>query len=397
MEQLRIEGDHQRLEDAPELGVVGAHRHHRKGGAVGGGVHRRIAVHRHPQRARPLDQLVEGRGDHRERGLGSQLEHLAGDREIGGAARLPPVLDRSVLELGHQLFEHAELVVDPWIDHSPLRLYGADDLAARVEAEGATILVCEADEVKGPVFDLPLVAVGSTRGDPTNVDIEGATAAGIPVLHAPGRNADGVAELTVGLMLAVLRAIPETDRRMRAGEWRQHTGRLLGERTVGIVGFGGIGRTVAQLLRGFGCRILAHDAAGIPDAEAAELGVEVGSLAEVLSESDVVTVHVPLVPGTRNLIGGNELSAMPTDSILVNTARGGIVDEDALLEALQDGHLAGAALDVFGQEPYDGPLLGLDQVVVTAHIGSAAREARDRMELEAVERLLSALRRRGVL
>ena len=230
-----------------------------------------------------------------------------------------------------------------------------------------------------------------------SVDLEAVHQRGIDLFVTADAVRAPVAELTVGLMLAVLRAIPETDRRMRAGEWRQHTGRLLGERTVGIVGFGGIGRTVAQLLRGFGCRILAHDAAGIPDAEAAELGVEVGSLAEVLSESDVVTVHVPLVPGTRNLIGGNELSAMPTDSILVNTARGGIVDEDALLEALQDGHLAGAALDVFGQEPYDGPLLGLDQVVVTAHIGSAAREARDRMELEAVERLLSALRRRGVL
>ena len=230
-----------------------------------------------------------------------------------------------------------------------------------------------------------------------SVDLEAVHQRGIDLFVTADAVRAPVAELTVGLMLAVLRAIPETDRRMRAGEWRQHTGRLLGERTVGIVGFGGIGRTVAQLLRGFGCRILAHDAAGIPDAEAAELGVEVGSLAEVLSESDVVTVHVPLVPGTRNLIGGNELSAMPTDSILVNTARGGIVDEDALLEALQDGHLAGAALDGFGQEPYDGPLLGLDQVVVTAHIGSAAREARDRMELEAVERLLSALRRRGVL
>ena len=111
----------------------------------------------------------------------------------------------------------ADLVLDPWIDHDPLRLYGAAYLAARVEAEGATILVCEADEVKGPVFDLPLVAIGSARGDPTNVDLVGATAAGIPVLHAPGRNADGVAELTIALLLAVTRHLLAADHDVRTG------------------------------------------------------------------------------------------------------------------------------------------------------------------------------------
>ena len=112
----------------------------------------------------------------------------------------------------------ADLVVDPWLDHRPLRLYGAEQLAERIDAEGATIVVCEGDVVAGPVLERPLVAIGSARGDPTNVDVAAATAAGIPVLHAPGRNADAVAELTVGLLLAVTRHIVPADRDVREGE-----------------------------------------------------------------------------------------------------------------------------------------------------------------------------------
>ena len=112
----------------------------------------------------------------------------------------------------------AEVVLDPWIDHRPLRLYDEAALAARIEQEGATVVVCEADRCAGPVFDLPLLAVGSTRGDPTNVDLAGATARGIPVLHAPGRNADGVAEMTVALLFAVTRHVLAADTEVRAGE-----------------------------------------------------------------------------------------------------------------------------------------------------------------------------------
>src|SRR4029079_4664309 len=142
----------------------------------------------------------------------------------------------------------ADVVLDPWIDHQPLRLYNADDLAARVEAEGADLLIVESDSVKGPVFDLPLVAIGSCRGDPTNVDIPGATERGIPVLRAPGRNADGVAELTIGLMLAVNRGIVRADRDVRQGEvWRDGTipyqrfrAWQMAGRTAGLIGLGAV-------------------------------------------------------------------------------------------------------------------------------------------------------------
>lgn len=230
-----------------------------------------------------------------------------------------------------------------------------------------------------------------------SVDLEAVHERGIDLFVTADAVRAPVAELTVGLMLSVLRGVPLSDRRMRSGEWHQHSGRLLGERTVGIIGFGGIGRAVAQLLRGFGCRTMACDAAGIPDVQAAELGAEVVALPELLIAADVVTLHVPLSDDTRHLIGSAEIASMPSGSVLINTARGGIVDEEALAAALTSGHLAGAALDVFELEPYRGPLLDLDSVVLTAHIGSAAREARDRMEFEAVERLVTALRRRGVL
>ncbi len=206
-----------------------------------------------------------------------------------------------------------------------------------------------------------------------------------------------VAELTIGLILSVLRQIPAADRMIRAGDWRQVKGRLLSERTVAVVGFGGIGRSVAQLLAPFGCRVLACDVAGIDSGTAAEFGVEERSLADALTEADVVTVHVPLTDETRGIIGEAEFGTMPEGSIVVNTARGGVVDEAALCGALDSGHLAGAGLDVFDREPYSGPLTDFDNVVLTTHLGSATIEARDRMENEAVERILTVFRHRGLL
>src|SRR4051812_833215 len=150
----------------------------------------------------------------------------------------------------------SDLILDPWIDHRPLRLYNAEQLAERIEAEGANLLVVESDSVKGPVLELPLIAIGSCRGDPTNVDIPGATEKRIPVLRAPGRNADGVAELTVGLLLAVNRGIVRADRDVREGQvWRDGTipyqrfrAWQIAGRTVGIVGYGAVGRATAWRL-----------------------------------------------------------------------------------------------------------------------------------------------------
>ena len=160
-----------------------------------------------------------------------------------------------------------DVVLDPWIDHQPLRLYDAEALAARAVDEGASILICEADRCAGPVLDLPLIAIGSTRGDPTNVDLPAATAKGIPVLRAPGRNADGVAELAVGLLLAVTRHVVPADRDVRAGQvyrdgsipYQRFRGWQLEGRTAGLVGLGAVGRAIRWRLEGLGMRVIATD------------------------------------------------------------------------------------------------------------------------------------------
>ena len=271
-----------------------------------------------------------------------------------------------------KLAEHAELVVDPWIDHSPLRLYGADDLAARVEAEGATILVCEADEVKGPVFDLPLVAVGSTRGDPTNVDIEGATAAGIPVLHAPGRNADGVAELTVGLLFAVTRHLLAADTDVREGEiyrngnipYQRFRAWQLAGRTVGLVGLGAVGRAAKWRFEGLGMKVIAAD----PFADEAT-----HSLDDLLSEADVVSMHAAVTPDTAKMIDADAADRMKDGAVYLNTARAGLHDLDAITDGLRSGKLGGAGLDHFEGEflPTDHPIISMSNVVLAPHIGGA--------------------------
>src|SRR5829696_177410 len=186
------------------------------------------------------------------------------------------------------LRELGDVVVDPWIDHHPLRISTADQLAERVVEAGASVLICEVDQCAGPVFDLPLEAIGATRGDPTNVDVVGATAAGIPVLTAPGRNADAVAELTVGLLLAATRGLLAADRDVRAGQvyrdgsipyQRFRAWQLMG-RTAGLIGLGAVGRALRWRLEGLGLRVLAFD----PYADEAT-----SSLDELLAESDVVS------------------------------------------------------------------------------------------------------------
>ena len=271
-----------------------------------------------------------------------------------------------------QLRELGELIVDPWIDHQPLRLYNDEQLAARATELGATVLICEADSCKGAVLDLPLVAIGSTRGDPTNVDVEGATAKGIPVLRAPGRNADGVAELTVGLLLAVTRHLVAADRDVREGEvyrdgsipYQRFRGWQIAGRTAGLVGLGAVGRATRWRLEGLGMRVIATD----PFAEDAS-----HSLDELLAEADVVSMHAAVTPDTLGIMGKDQLAAMRAGSVYINSARAGLHDLDALTAALASGHLAGAGLDHFEGEhlPTDHPLVAMSNVVLTPHIGGA--------------------------
>ncbi len=265
-----------------------------------------------------------------------------------------------------------ELVIDPWIEHTPLRIYNAEQLAERIEAEGASLVICEADECRGPVLDLPLTGIGSTRGEPTNVDLDGATARGIPVLRAPGRNADAVAEMTVALLLAVNRHLLRADDDVREGRvfvdgtipYQRFRAWQLAGRTAGLVGLGAVGRATRWRLEGLGMDVIAHD----PYADDAT-----HTLPELLAEADVVSMHAAVSPETEGLIGKREFEAMRDGAIYVNTARARLHDLDALTAALESGKLAGAGLDHFEGEalPTDHPLAEMENVVLTPHIGGA--------------------------
>ena len=226
-----------------------------------------------------------------------------------------------------------------------------------------------------------------------NVDLAAAGRLGIKVFNTPDAPSHAVAELAVGLMLAVLRRIVEADRALRSGTWKSLMGGLLGDKTVGVAGHGRIGSRVAQIARGFGCRVLACDERDFTAAP----GIERVSWNDLLESSDVLTLHLPLDERTRGIVGAASLARMKKDAILINVSRGGLVQETALAAALESGHLGGAGLDTFETEPYDGPLKKSSKVVLTPHMGSATKECRVRMELEAALNLIEGLRASGAL
>ncbi|SPM38616.1 Phosphoglycerate dehydrogenase or related dehydrogenase, partial [Mycobacterium numidiamassiliense] len=292
-----------------------------------------------------------------------------------------------------KLRELADVVYDPWIDQSPLRIYSAEQLAERISAEAADVVVVESDAVRAPVFDLGLRAIASTRGDPNNVDIAGATEAGIPVLNTPGRNADAVAEMAVALLLAVTRHLVTADSDVRSGNmfrdgsipYQRFRGAEIAGRTAGLVGLGAVGRALRWRLTGLGLRVIAYD----PYHDEAE-----HSLDELLAEADVVSLHAPVTGDTAGMIGAKQFAAMRDGAVFLNTARAQLHDTDALVDALRSGKVAAAGLDHFVGEwlPTDHPLVGMPNVVLTPHIGGATwdTEARQaQMVADDLEALLS--------
>lgn len=267
----------------------------------------------------------------------------------------------------------ADVLLDPWIDHEPLRLLDGEKLAAYVDETGADILIVESDFVNGAVFDRPLRLIGSCRGDPNNVDIAAATAAGIPVLRAPGRNADAVAEMTVALLFSVNRWVVPADADVRAGEvyrdgkipYQRYRAWQLAGRTAGIVGLGAVGRATAWRLQGLGMRVLSYDPYN-PDATHTDLDA-------MLPECDVVSMHAAVSPETERMMDERRFALMRDGAIYVNSARAQLHSLSALTAALESGHLAGAALDHFKGESLatDHPIVGMRNVVLTPHIGGA--------------------------
>jgi D-3-phosphoglycerate dehydrogenase len=218
------------------------------------------------------------------------------------------------------------------------------------------------------------------------VDLEAAGIANINVLNTPDAPTQPVAELTVGLILAVLRNIVETDANIRIGSWKRPMGRLLGAQTAGIVGCGRIGTAVARLLRAFGSELIGYD----PYIKEHKF-IPLAPLEQLLAKADIVSLHLPYVQPLHHLFNRELLGKMKRGSVIINTSRGGLIDEGALHDALASEHLAGAGLDTFESEPYTGTLVSLPNIVLTPHIGSYAKEARMKMEREAVLNLLSAL------
>jgi len=225
-----------------------------------------------------------------------------------------------------------------------------------------------------------------------NIDVGEAETRGVKVINTPEAPSAAVAELAIGFMLSLVRSIPLADRKMKSGEWIKSAlvGKELRGKTLGVVGFGRIGYQVAKRVKAFDMKILAYDVQieKLMD-YVREVGAEVISFQELLKRSDFVTLHVPLLPQTRHMIGENEITTMKDGAYLINTSRGGIIDEEALKKALKSGKLAGVALDVFEQEPpKDTSLSGLSSVVCTPHIGAQTEEAQKEAGIIIAEKLI---------
>ena len=239
------------------------------------------------------------------------------------------------------------------------------------------------EKVLRSATELKVIARVGTGLD--NVDLAAAKKLGIKVLNTPDAPTSAVAELTLGHILGLLRNIARTDRQIRDKKWQGQMGSLLETKTVGIIGFGRIGQRVARFITAFGAKVIVHD----PFIHAKDF--ENCSLKELCEKSDVLTLHVPYSDKTHHIIGSEQIQTMKPGSFIVNVSRGGLVDEVSLLSALESGHLAGVALDCFEQEPYFGPLSKLENVQMTAHMGTYARETRDLMEREASQLMVKAL------
>ncbi|WFO75260.1 hydroxyacid dehydrogenase [Desulfurococcaceae archaeon MEX13E-LK6-19] len=232
-----------------------------------------------------------------------------------------------------------------------------------------------------------------------NIDVEAAKAKGIEVVNTPGAPTRSVAELAIGLMIDVLRKIAFSDRKMREGKWpkKEALGHELYGKTLGVIGMGRIGREVARIAYyGFNMKILYYDVVRCSKEFEEELKMKYVDLDTLLKESDIVTIHVPLVKETYHLIDENKLKLMKKTAILINTARGAVVDTNALVKALKEGWIAGAGLDVYEEEPLppDHPLRQLDNVVLTPHIGANTWEAQERAGMQIVEKIIEILKKK---
>ncbi|MFB7503878.1 phosphoglycerate dehydrogenase [Streptomyces broussonetiae] len=307
--------------------------------------------------------------------------------------------DKPVVLITEELSPAAVIALGPDVE---VRRCAGTDRAALLEAlPGAdAVLVRSATRIDAEAIAAGsrLKVVGRAGVGVDNVDVPAATRAGVMVVNAPTANVVSAAELTVGLLLAVARNIPQAGAALREGHWQRSrfTGVELSGKTLGIIGLGRIGSLVAQRMRGFDMRLLAYDPY-VRAGNASQAGVRMTGLDELLAESDFLTVHLPRTAETTGLIGFDALQRVKPGVRLVNAARGGIVDETELYAALKEGRVAGAALDVFATEPCtDSPLFELDNVVATPHLGAGTIEAQARAGVAVAESVRQVLAGRCV-
>lgn len=276
---------------------------------------------------------------------------------------------------------------DPWVQRD--RVLSASALIDRIRRAEADVLITEVDPISAEVLnDTALKAIGVCRGNPVNVDVAAATRQGIPVFRTPGRNAQAVAELGLVMIISLLRRVDGAIRWVREGHWtsqemslaryRQFQGHELWRKTIGFVGFGAVGQTLARLLGPFQCALQYYDPYVVLSDDLRAVMHVTASLPDLFASSDVVSVHLPVTPATRGLIGRDLLERMQPQAVFVNTARAAVIDRTALVDILQQQRIAGAALDVFDHEPLDDPddqvLAFLPNVLPTPHIGGATHE-----------------------
>ncbi|SDI61305.1 D-3-phosphoglycerate dehydrogenase [Pseudomonas flavescens] len=289
--------------------------------------------------------------------------------------------------------EPLALLAEHGIDH--VRLPADLDEDAFIEqARDAQAAIVAFTPITARVLDaLPQLRLVCKHGvGVDNIDVAAARARGVKVCNVPGANRHAVADFTFALLLALARQIPQADRLTRAGQWPRLFGAGVHGKTLGIVGLGNIGREVARRARGFDMPVLAYDPYPAPEL-AQQLGVEFCTLEALCRRSDFISLHVGLDAGTHHLIDAQALARMKPTAMLINAARGGIVDEQALLATLRAGGLAGAALDAFEQEPpYGSELLGLDNVIATSHIAGYTEQALTTLSLACVENVIRSAR-----
>lgn len=292
-------------------------------------------------------------------------------------------LDSSPLQMLQK--EGFEVVMNPF----GRKLSRQETLELAVDCVGVVAGVEEYDgEVLSQLTDLKCISRVGVGMD--SIDMDAAQRNGVKVVNTPNGPTQAVAELALALTLSSLRRIGQAHANMKSGLWQKENGYLLQGKTIGVLGVGRIGRKTSEMFRALGCKVLGSDL--FPQLNwAKNIGVTFVDTHDLFSHSDVVILHLPGSGGGKPTVGKRELDIMKDDATLINLARGGVLDEDALVLKLNEGKFAGVALDVFSSEPYDGDLLNHDKVLLTPHLGSYAREGKIQMELDAASNLIRVL------